>query len=163
MGMRVARCGASLPHTDDTLEQKQIAELAIKSQLPLITGWAEIRRRGQSHSVSYEPNRRDAVRHLAYFVDRIVRGTKPADLPVERPTRFELVINIPTANAPRALEPHVKQAAAWLLVIAGFVSAVVAFFIDAERPATNPWLLFVAGVGLAVVGIILIAFDRRAR
>ena len=56
-----------------------------------------------------------------------------------------------------------KQAFAWLLVIAGFVSAVVAFFIDAERPATNPWLLFIVGVGLAVVGIILIAFDRRAR
>ena len=59
--------------------------------------------------------------------------------------------------------PHMQQAAAWLLVIAGFVSAVVAFFLDAERPATNPWLLFVAGVGLAVVGIILIAFDRGAR
>jgi uncharacterized membrane protein HdeD (DUF308 family) len=57
----------------------------------------------------------------------------------------------------------VKQAFAWLLVIAGFVSAVVAFFIDAERPATNPWLLFIVGVGMAVVGIILIVFDRRAR
>jgi len=66
-------------------------------------------------------------------------------------------------GAPRALEPYVKQTLAWLLVAAGFVSAVVAFFIDAERPATNPWLLFIVGVGLAVVGIILIAFDRRAR
>ena len=56
-----------------------------------------------------------------------------------------------------------KQAFAWLLVIAGFVSAVVAFFIDAERPATNPWLLFIVGVGMAVVGIILIVFDRRTR
>ena len=56
-----------------------------------------------------------------------------------------------------------KQAFAWLLAIAGFVTAVVAFFIDAERPATNPWLLFIVGAGVAVVGIILIAFDRRAR
>jgi len=56
----------------------------------------------------------------------------------------------------------VKQAFAWFLVIAGFVSAVVAFFIDAERPAANPWLLFTVGVGLAVVGIILIVLDRRA-
>ena len=56
-----------------------------------------------------------------------------------------------------------KQAFAWLLVIAGFVLAVVAFFIDAERPTTNPWLLFIVGVGVAVVGIILIVFDRRAR
>jgi putative tryptophan/tyrosine transport system substrate-binding protein len=39
------------------------------------------------------------VRHLAYFVDRIVRGTKPADLPVEGPTRLELVINLPIAKA----------------------------------------------------------------
>ena len=55
-----------------------------------------------------------------------------------------------------------KQAFAWFLVIAGFVSAVVAFFIDAERPAANPWLLFIVGVGLTVVGIILIVLDRRA-
>ena len=54
-----------------------------------------------------------------------------------------------------------RQAFAWLLIVAGFVSAVVAFFIDAEKPASNPWLLFVVGVGLAVVGIILIARDRR--
>jgi putative tryptophan/tyrosine transport system substrate-binding protein len=77
--------------------RKQIAEFAIKSRLPLITGWAEYADAGSL--ISYGPNRRHAVRHLAYFVDRIVRGTKPADLPVERPTRLELVINIPTAKA----------------------------------------------------------------
>jgi len=55
----------------------------------------------------------------------------------------------------------VKQAFAWLLVAAGFASAVVAFFIDAERPASNPWLLFVVGVGLAVVGIVLIARSQK--
>ena len=55
-----------------------------------------------------------------------------------------------------------KQAFAWLLVVAGFASAVVAFFIDAERPAANPWLLFTVGVGLAVVGLILLVLDRRA-
>lgn len=61
----------------------------------------------------------------------------------------------------RASQP-MKQAFAWLLVVAGFVSAVAAFFIDAERPASNPWRLFSVGVGLAVVGIILIVLDRRA-
>jgi len=54
------------------------------------------------------------------------------------------------------------QAFAWVLVFAGFFLAVVAFFIDAERPATNPWLLFIVGVGLAIVGITLIVRDRRA-
>jgi ABC-type uncharacterized transport system substrate-binding protein len=77
--------------------RKQIAEFAIKNRLPLITGWAEYADAGSL--ISYGPNRRHAVRHLAYFVDRIVRGTKPADLPVERPTRLELVINISTAKA----------------------------------------------------------------
>jgi putative ABC transport system substrate-binding protein len=77
--------------------RKQIAEFAIKSRLPLIAGWAEYADAGSL--ISYGPNRRQAVRHLAYFVDRIVRGTKPTDLPIERPTRLELVINLPTAKA----------------------------------------------------------------
>ena len=77
--------------------RKQIAEFAIKSRLPMIAGWAEYA--DTSSLISYGPNRRHAVRHLAYFVDsRIVRGAKPADLPVERPTRFELVINLRTAK-----------------------------------------------------------------
>lgn len=77
--------------------RKQIAEFAIKTRLPMIAGWAEYADAGGL--VSYGPNRRHAVRHLAYFVDRIVRGEKPADLPVERPTRLELVINLRTARA----------------------------------------------------------------
>lgn len=76
--------------------RKQIAEFAIKSRLPMIAGWAEYADAGSL--MSYGANRRHAVRHLAYFVDRIVRGAKPADLPVERPTRFELVINLRTAK-----------------------------------------------------------------
>lgn len=76
--------------------RKQIAEFAIKARLPLIAGWAEYADAGSL--ISYGPNRRHAVRHLAYFVDRIVRGAKPADLPVERPTRLELVINLRTAK-----------------------------------------------------------------
>jgi uncharacterized membrane protein HdeD (DUF308 family) len=50
-----------------------------------------------------------------------------------------------------------RGAFAWLLVVAGFASAVVAFFLAATRPASSPWLLFVVGIGLAVLGIILIA------
>ena len=77
--------------------RRQIAEFAIKARLPMIAGWAEYADAGSL--ISYGPNRRHAVRHLAYFVDRIMRGTRPADLPVERPTRLELVVNLRTAKA----------------------------------------------------------------
>jgi putative tryptophan/tyrosine transport system substrate-binding protein len=77
--------------------RKQIAEFAVKNRLPMIAGWAEYAEAGSL--ISYGPNRRHAARHLAYFVDRILRGTPPANLPVERPTRLELVINLHTAKA----------------------------------------------------------------
>jgi putative ABC transport system substrate-binding protein len=49
--------------------------------------------------MSYYPNREDVWRHSAVYVDKILKGAKPADLPVEQPTKFDLVINLKTAKA----------------------------------------------------------------
>ena len=76
---------------------KPLAESAIKHRLPGIFAYREQVRAGGL--LAYAAKVEDLSRRAAFFVDRIVRGERPADLPIERPTKFELVINLKTARA----------------------------------------------------------------
>jgi putative tryptophan/tyrosine transport system substrate-binding protein len=75
---------------------KSIVALATKSQLPAIFFDSKFVDAGGL--VSYGPNFSDMHRRTAYFVDRILKGTKPGDIPVEQPTKFDLVLNVSTAK-----------------------------------------------------------------
>ena len=75
---------------------ERIADLARKHQLPTI-GFVDYARAGGL--LAFGVNFSDLWRRAAVFVDKILRGAKPADLPVEQPTKFELVINLKTAKA----------------------------------------------------------------
>ena len=76
--------------------RKSIAEAAIKYRIPIIYQEQEFVDVGGL--LSYGPNFSNLYRRAAYFVDRIFKGSMPADLPVEQPTKFELVINLKTAQ-----------------------------------------------------------------
>ena len=76
---------------------EQISEFSLANRLPSIHGYREsVKARGL---LSYGPSVTEIARHGAIYVDKILRGARPGDLPVEQPTRFELVINLKTAKA----------------------------------------------------------------
>src|SRR5213594_1188564 len=76
---------------------RQIAELAAKNRLPSIFAQPEYAEVGGL--MVFGPNPLDLERRSAVYVDKILKGAKPADLPVEQPTTFQLVINLRTATA----------------------------------------------------------------
>lgn len=75
----------------------RLATFSLQSRIPVIDGWASFARQG--NFLTYGPVIEDVYRRLALYVDKIGKGSRPADLPVELPTKVELVINMKTAKA----------------------------------------------------------------
>jgi putative ABC transport system substrate-binding protein len=76
--------------------RKQIADLAVKNRLPAVYGQPQYVEDGGL--LSYAPSFTDLFRRAATYVDKILKGAKPADLPVEQPKKFELIINLKAAK-----------------------------------------------------------------
>jgi len=110
-----ARGVDALVQVDDPLlitHRRQLAELAVRSRLPAIAGLREYVDAGGL--MSYGADHPDLYRRAATYIDKILKGAKPGDLPVEQPTKFELVINLKTARAigltiPRSLLQRADQ------------------------------------------------------
>ena len=76
--------------------RQSIIDYAMKHGAPVISGWPIFARSGAI--CSYGPKLSESYRRLAHYVDRVLTGTRPSDLPIERPTRFETVVNMKTAK-----------------------------------------------------------------
>lgn len=102
------RCDAIVVFPDTSMFKmvERISSFAIDAKLPTVSGWGRFAEKGLL--LTYGPNLHELYRSLGRYVDRVLRGTKPSELPVELPTKFELVVNLKTAKAlgltvPRAL------------------------------------------------------------
>ena len=97
--MTGARAGALtvLPIVMFFHERRRLVDLATKNRLPAVYPHREFLDAGGL--MTYGPNLADLFRRAATYVDKILKGAKPGDLPVEQPTKFELVINLKTAKA----------------------------------------------------------------
>jgi putative tryptophan/tyrosine transport system substrate-binding protein len=80
-----------------TLNRARILDLAAHNRLLLASGWGPWAAEGGL--LSYGPDLPAVISRSASYVDRILRGAKPADIPVEQPTKFSLVVNLKTARA----------------------------------------------------------------
>jgi len=86
-----------LPASLMTRYAERIAELALNRRTPTISYFRDFPAVGGL--MSYGPSLDNSARHAAIYVDRILKGAKPSDLPVQQPTEFELIINLKTAKA----------------------------------------------------------------
>lgn len=99
LAARDARCEAVDVYPDALManEAENIAAFAVRERLPTVSGWSVFADSGLM--MSHGPNLHDAYARVASYADRILRGARPADLPVERPTTIETVFNLRTARA----------------------------------------------------------------
>ncbi len=84
--------------------RQRIIDFATSKRAPVVSGWPVFARSGAI--CTYGPRLSESYRRLAYYVDRVLKGAKPADLPIERPTKFELVINLKAAKALGLIVPQ---------------------------------------------------------
>lgn len=93
------RSGAIVVFPDATTMRysERFAQFALKTRIPAVSAWAEFAERG--NLITYGPNLRDSFRRLATYVDKIAKGARPADIPVELPTSVELAVNLKAAKA----------------------------------------------------------------
>jgi putative ABC transport system substrate-binding protein len=78
-------------------QRQQIAEFAAKNRIIVAGGWGEWTKDGAL--LTYGPNTTELMQRVAMYISKIIKGARPSDLPMERPTHFELVINLKAANA----------------------------------------------------------------
>ena len=96
MSKERARALVVMPDAVFQDQRRRIVDLAAKSRLPAMYPWREAVEAGGL--MAYGASGRDILRRAAAYVDKILKGAKPADLPVEEPTKFEFVINLKTAK-----------------------------------------------------------------
>ena len=110
---RAAQDAGALLVADDsvfTAQRTRIAQLALQNHLPTMYGHRDMVLAGGL--MTYGPDYGDLYRHAAEHVHKILRGAKPSDLPVERPTKFEFILNMRTAKALGLTIPPLLQALA---------------------------------------------------
>jgi putative ABC transport system substrate-binding protein len=96
---RAARAEALVVHPDALMVQQRaaIGRFTADRRIPAISGWAVIAEGGCL--LTYGPNLRMSYRRLAYFVDRVLRGGNPAEIPIELPSTFATIVNLKVAKA----------------------------------------------------------------